>query len=120
MESDKHLYEIFEANPEWLFELTGRHSPGPSKFVSIAVKAIERRADGVIVPDALAESITVTELQMHADEEIYGRIVIEMAILQSEYKGERLKESSFLAQKNLTPRLSRGPELFRHIIWINF
>jgi predicted transposase YdaD len=103
MESDKHLYEIFEANPEWLFELTGRHSPGPSKFVSIAVKAIERRADGVIIPDAFAEPITVTELQMHADEEIYGRIVIEMAILQSEYKGRAVDGIIIFGTKDLDP-----------------
>jgi len=23
METDKHFYEIFEVNPQWIFELTG-------------------------------------------------------------------------------------------------
>lgn len=51
MHSDKQLYEIFEVNPQWLFELTGRTSPGPCKFVSITLKAIERRSDGLLLPE---------------------------------------------------------------------
>lgn len=84
MESDKQLYEIFETNPQWIFELTDRPSPGPCQFVSVTVKAIERRSDGVLVPDAPAQSIWVTEFQMHLDTDIYNRIVIEMALIMGE------------------------------------
>jgi predicted transposase YdaD len=85
METDKHFYEIFEVNPQWIFELTGRPSPGPCKFISMTMKAIERRSDGVLVPDSVDEPISVTELQMYPDQDIYNRLVIEMALV----KGER-------------------------------
>jgi predicted transposase YdaD len=73
MESDKHFYEIFEVNPQWVFELTGRPSPGPCKFVSMTMKAIERRSDGVLIPDSDGQPISVLELQMQLEKDIYGR-----------------------------------------------
>ena len=87
METDKHFYEIFEVNPQWIFELTGRPSPGPCQFISMTVKAIERRSDGVLVPDSPTESISVTELQIQPDKEVYGRLVMEMVLVQSERPG---------------------------------
>jgi len=35
--------EIFEAYPEWVFELTGRPWPGPCRFQSVTLKAIQRQ-----------------------------------------------------------------------------
>ena len=52
MKTDKELYRIFEVAPEWVFELAGLPSPGKSTLRSMTVKALERRADGVIVPEA--------------------------------------------------------------------
>ena len=90
METDKHFYEIFEVNPQWIFELTGRPSPGPCQFISMTVKAIERRSDGVLVPDSPTESISVTEIQMQPDKEVYGRLVMEMVLVQSERPGRKV------------------------------
>lgn len=83
MQSDKQFYEIFEINPQWIFDLTGRPSPGPCKFTSITIKAIERRADGVLMPDSFAESISVTELQMQHDKLVYGRPAIHLSRFSS-------------------------------------
>ena len=52
MKTDKELYRIFEVAPEWVFELAGLPSPGKCTLQSVTVKALERRADGVVVPKA--------------------------------------------------------------------
>ncbi len=104
MDSDKQLYEIFEVNPQWIFELTGRPSPGPCRFISVTVKAIERRADGVLVPDAFAEAISVTELQMQFNKLIYGRVVIEMAMVQAEHTDRIVDGIIIFASRELDPR----------------
>jgi predicted transposase YdaD len=104
MHSDKQLYEIFEVNPQWLFELTGRASPGPCKFVSITLKAIERRSDGLLLPELASMPITIAELQMHFDSDVYQRTVIEMAMVQSEHPGRQVDGFIIFASRDLDPR----------------
>jgi len=48
VKTDKQVYSIFSLNPRWLFELTGLAWPGPCKWKSVALKAIEQTADGVL------------------------------------------------------------------------
>jgi hypothetical protein len=62
VKTDKQIYRLFQANPAWLFELTGLESPGPSQFRSFPVKAIEREADGVVIPDDPTKPLTVVEI----------------------------------------------------------
>jgi predicted transposase YdaD len=69
MQTDKQFYEIFAANPKWLFELSKLPWPGPCRFVSIEVKAIARRTDGVIVPEDTSLGLTVIEFQLQKDQE---------------------------------------------------
>jgi len=64
-----------EAYPQWLFELTGLPSPDPCRFQSVTLKAIERRTDGVLVPDVEHQPLSVVELQMQSDPSIYNRIL---------------------------------------------
>ena len=82
MKTDKELYRIFEVAPEWVFELAGLPSPGKSTLQSVTVKALERRADGVIVPEAPDQPLTIVEFQFQADDTIYRRTVVEMAAVQ--------------------------------------
>jgi predicted transposase YdaD len=103
METDKHFYELFEVNPQWIFDLTGRPSPGPCQFISITLKAIERRSDGVLVPECLTEPILVTELQMQVDREIYGRLVIEMALIQGERPDRNVEGIVIFGSRELDP-----------------
>ena len=104
METDKHFYELFEVNPQWIFELTGRKSPGPCRFISMTMKSIERRSDGVLVPDSISESISITEIQMQTDAGVYGRIVIEMALLQAEYPTRNVEGIIIFGSRELDPR----------------
>ena len=103
METDKHFYEIFQVNPQWIFELTGRPSPGACQFISMTLKAIERRSDGVLVPDSPAESISVTEIQMQYDKEVYGRITMEMVLVQSERPGRKVEGIIIFGSRELDP-----------------
>ncbi|MBM4077668.1 MAG: DUF2887 domain-containing protein, partial [Planctomycetes bacterium] len=41
MKTDKQVYSIFSANPQWIFELIGQTSPGGCQFQSVALKSIE-------------------------------------------------------------------------------
>ncbi len=87
MKTDKELYRIFEVAPEWVFELAGLPSPGKSTLRSVTVKALERRADGVIVPEAPDQPLTIVEFQFQADDTIYRRTVVEMAAVQDAFPG---------------------------------
>ncbi|MCA9126270.1 MAG: DUF2887 domain-containing protein [Planctomycetales bacterium] len=71
--------------------MTGRTSPGPCKFVSTTLKANERRTDGLLLPELADQPITIAELQMQADREVYLRTVIEMAMVKSEHIGHQIE-----------------------------
>ena len=104
MRTDKQLCLIFEANPQWLFELTGLHSPGPCRFQSITLKAIEQTADGVLIPDDTNEVVTILEIQFQRDEAIYIRLVQEMALVQQKMRGRKVQGVILFADDSLDPR----------------
>jgi hypothetical protein len=104
MNSDKHLYEIFEAYPQWVFELTGRPWSAPCRFQSVTIKAIQRSADGVLIPEVPAEAIQVVEFQMFRDPHIYGRAVVEMAIIQEEHAGREVQGILIFGSQELDPQ----------------
>jgi hypothetical protein len=110
MKTDKELYRIFEVVPEWVFELVGLPSPGKSTLRSITVKALERRADGVIVPEAPDQPLTVVEFQFQADDTIYRRTVVEMAAVQDAFPGRVVQGFIFFGYNNLDPQTAPGPK----------
>jgi hypothetical protein len=74
-----------------VFELAGRPSPGKSTLRFVTVKALERRADGVIVPEAADQPLTIVEFQFQKDDTIYRRTVVEMAAVQDIYSGRTVQ-----------------------------
>ncbi|MBM80814.1 MAG: hypothetical protein CMJ78_09490 [Planctomycetaceae bacterium] len=86
MKTDKQLYQIFTANPDWLFELTGIVSPGHSRMLSVSLKALNQTSDGLIPPDDSTQPLTIVEFQLQPDDTIYSRTVTEMALIQQEYQ----------------------------------
>jgi predicted transposase YdaD len=86
VKTDRQVYRLFQANPEWLFDLTHLESPGPSEFRSFTVKSLQRDADGVVVPHDSSQPLTVVEVQFQPDDAIYPRIVTEMAAGQIEHQ----------------------------------
>jgi len=104
MRTDKQICLIFEANPQWLFELTGLPSPGPCRFSSESLKAIEQTADGVVIPEDLHAGLTVVEIQFRRDEEIYLRIVIEMALMQQKLAGRPVQGVILFLNESMDPQ----------------
>ncbi len=106
MKTDKQLYTIFQACPVWLFELTGQPSPGKCELRSLTVKALERTADGLVVPVADDQKLTVVEFQFQPDPKIYLRVVEEMAAAQREYGMRDVQGFLFVATPGLEPQNS--------------
>lgn len=104
MKTDKQLFKIFEAAPEWVFELTGLPSPGKSTLRSFTVKALERRADGVVVPDTPQQPLTVVEFQFQKDPTVYARTVMEMVAVQDAYKMRAVQGVVFFGYNGLDPQ----------------
>ncbi len=67
MKTDKQIFQIFQAQPQWVFLLAGQPSPGECRFESITIKAIETHCDGLLVPEAADEELTVVEIQGYND-----------------------------------------------------
>jgi hypothetical protein len=104
MKTDKQVYRIFEAVPDWVFQLAGLPSPGRCVLRSVTIKALERNADGVIVPEAPDQPLTVIEFQFQKDATIYTRIVAEMVAVQEATQMRPVQGVVFFGYNNLDPR----------------
>ena len=116
MRTDKELFRIFEVAPEWVFELAGLPSPGKSELRSVTVKALERRADGVIVPEAPDQPLTIVEFQFQADDTIYRRTVVEMAAVQDAFPGRVVQGVIFFGYNGLDPNTAPWTQLVRSYV----
>ena len=104
MRTDKQLLRVFETAPQWIFELTGLPSPGASTLKSLTVKALERRADGVVIPEATDGPLTVVEFQFQKDATVYPRIVVEMALLQQSHQMRPVQGLIFFGYNDVDPK----------------
>ena len=104
MKTDKQLYRIFEANPDWIFQLARLPSPGKSSLRSVTIKSLERKADGVIVPEAFDPPLTVVEFQFQKEETIYTRTVAEMIAVQEANQMRPVQGLIFFGYNNLDPQ----------------
>lgn len=76
MKTDTPIYTLLGADPEFLYRLTdGIEVHGPYLFEALNVKGLERRTDGVLVPQREDEGIWVIEFQARRDPLIYHRLV---------------------------------------------
>jgi predicted transposase YdaD len=116
MKTDKELYRIFEVAPEWVFELAGLPSPGKSTLRSVTIKALERRADGVIVPEAPDQPLTIVEFQFQTDDTIYRRTVVEMAAVQDAFPGRVVQGIIFFGYDNLDPQTAPWTQVVRSFV----
>jgi predicted transposase YdaD len=104
MKTDKELYRIFAAVPDWLFQLTGLPSPGKCSLRSFTVKALQRDADGVVVPEDVSQPLTVVEFQFQKDDTIYNRTVAEMIAVQEANGMRPVQGLIFFQNDSLDPR----------------
>ena len=87
MKTDKQLFKIFTNVPEFFFDLTGIDYQTNYTFKSETIKEISRSMDGLIEPDDLTKPHYIVEFQMQKKDDIYGRIIIEMASLGLKKQG---------------------------------
>jgi hypothetical protein len=85
MNTEKQVFRIFAALPEWIFELTQLESPGACEMRSFTLKELEHLADGLIVPLDPAQPLSVVEFQFQPDKSIYTRMIREMVAAQVEH-----------------------------------
>jgi len=118
LKTDKQTFRIFQAHPPWVFELTDLPSPGKSTLQSIALKALERRADGVIMPDDPTQPITVVEFQFQMDTGVYTRIAAEMAILQEANDWRDIQGVILFQDSSVDPKTSPWNKIV-HAFYLN-
>ena len=105
-------YRIFAAVPDWLFQLTGLPSPGKCSLRSFTVKALQRDADGVVVPEDVTQPLTVVEFQFQKDDTIYTRTVVEMAAVQESHDMRPVHGLIFFQNNSLDPQT----EPWNHVV----
>jgi predicted transposase YdaD len=115
MKTDKQIFQIFQAQPQWVFLLAGQPSPGKCRFEAITIKAIETHCDGVLVPDAADERLTIVEIQGYNDVEIYGRLVIEMVLVQRQNAGREVQGMILFLDESLDPKTEPWIRIVRSI-----
>lgn len=92
MHTDKHIYLLLGADPEFLGLLTdGLRIAGPYDFEAIDVKALERRIDGVVLPEQPEEPIWAIEVQAQHDPAIYHRLLIDMGLVGERHLGREVR-----------------------------
>jgi predicted transposase YdaD len=116
METDKHLYRVFGAQPQWVFELAKLPPVGKCALRSVTVKMLERRADGVIIPQSSVPPLSVIEFQFAENPHIYTRIVQKMAAVQEEFQMREVQGIIFFGEQRLDPRTKPWTSLVRSIV----
>lgn len=116
METDKQLYRVFGAQPAWVFQLAGLPPVGKYVMRSLTVKALERRTDGVIVPQSATRPLSVVEFQFGENPQMYTRIVQKMAAVQEEFAMREVQSVIFFGDRRLDPRTEPWTSSVRAIV----
>ena len=104
MKTDKQIYTLLGADPDFLRVLTdGIVVRGSYLFEALEVKGLERRTDGVLIPQASAEGIWVVEFQAQSDPLIYQRLLLEMALVGERHPGRVVRGIILFAEASLDP-----------------
>ena len=119
METDRQLYRVFGVQPGWVFELAGLPPVGKCVMRSLTVKTLERRTDGVIVPQTPFQPVWVIEFQFGENPYIYTRTVQKMAAIQEEFGMREVQGIIFFAEAGLDPRTKPWTSLVRSIVLID-
>ena len=104
MKTDKQIYTLLGADADFLRVLTdGIAVRGPYLFEALDVKGLERRTDGVLIPRALDQDISVIEFQAQADPLIYHRLLLEMALVGERHPQRVVRGFVLFAEAALDP-----------------
>ncbi len=116
METDKQLYRVFGAQPEWVFQLARLPPVGKCAMRSLTVKTLERRTDGVIVPEDPTPPLSIIEFQFTESPHIYTRTVQKMAAVQEEFAMREVQGIIFFGNQSLDPQTKPWTGVVRSIL----
>ena len=104
MKTDKQVFLIFQTQPEWLFKLIGKPSPGKCRMRSVTRKALERTTDGLIEPFDPSQDLTISEFQFQFDLKIYLRVIEAMTGAQGDNNMRGVRGIIIFADASLDPK----------------
>jgi hypothetical protein len=105
--TDKEIYLILSRCPQYLYELSGLPSSGPSVLKSVELKDLRRTADGIEFPEEPSAPLTVVEVQFQKEQKgrnVYRRLFTSMALIQEQHPDRGVRGIIFFATKNLDPQ----------------
>ncbi len=115
MKTDREIYTLLGADAETLAILTdGIRVRGPYRFEALEVKGLDRRTDGVLLPEAPEETGWVIEFQARADPNIYHRTVVELGLVGERHPGRVVRWLILFATPALDPRTEPWHGAARH------
>lgn len=113
MKTDRQVYKILQACPQWFFDLTQMESPGPCSFHSIALKEVSVTADGVIEPHTAGKPWIVVEFQAQYDETVYIRLALEMALLHRQQPDRKIDGAILFLDASMVPKTEPWSRVIR-------
>jgi predicted transposase YdaD len=72
---------------------------------SVALKALDRTTDSLIVPDDKSQALTACEYQFQLDRTIYARTVVEMALIQMKYPEREIQGVTLFGTPSHDPEI---------------
>ncbi|KPA09443.1 hypothetical protein MHK_010359 [Candidatus Magnetomorum sp. HK-1] len=125
MKTDKELYKIFSAYPNYLFKCASIRKKTTYTMQSVTFKEFERRTDGVLTPKDPKAPTYIAEFQAQTDVNIYHRLAMEMASYAMKNKNCDVRGILVFLHKGLDPKsnpwhyLSKSREKFLKIVYLD-
>lgn len=113
MKTDRQVYKILQACPQWFFDLTQIESPGPCSFRSVALKEVSVTADGVLEPQLAGKTWFVVEFQAQFDETVYIRLTLEMALLHRQHPNRKIEGVLIFLDASMDPKTQPWARVIR-------
>ncbi len=104
MQTDKELFRVFQAVPQWLYLIRRQDAPAKVSLESVTFKALEKRCDGILIPDDEQLAVQIVEFQGYHDPLIYARIGIEMGMLQQLHPNRAVGGVIFFMDRTFDPQ----------------
>ena len=109
MESDKIYYQILLLFPSLVPELAQVNPSTRFKFSAPVVKALEKRLDGLLLPDSddPSQPLVFIEAQMQPDPDLYRRMLTQLGTYLYQYNEARPWKSAVIYPDRQTERLAQ-------------
>jgi len=104
MQTDKELFKVFQAVPQWLYLIRRQEAPTKVALESVTFKALEKHCDGILIPNDGQFAVQIVEFQGYHDPLIYARIGIEMGMLQQLHPNRTVGGVIVFMDRSLDPQ----------------